>query len=187
MTNPTSYWHAEHANFTRLLDLLEQQIIAFPTDAHPDYELMLDVCDYLEHFPDRFHHPREDAAFALLVRKDPGLKDKVARLTHEHRIIAWVGKQFKSLLSACVDGSIVGRAEVEACASMYLVYYRQHLAEEEEEIIPAAGRLLTPADWAEVAVAVPVGRDPLFGEESLEKFRELRRLIALRAEAVAQA
>ena len=187
MTNPTSYWHAEHANFTHLLDLLEQQVIAFRTDAHPDYELMLDVCDYLEHYPDRFHHPREDAAFALLVSKDASLKEQVGRLTHEHRIIAWVGKQLKSLLSACVDGSMVGRAEVEACASMYLVYYRQHLAEEERVIIPAADRLLNAADWAQVAIIVPVGRDPLFGDESLERFRGLRRLIALRAEAVSAA
>jgi hemerythrin-like domain-containing protein len=86
-----------------------------------------------------------------------------------------------SLLTACVDGSVVGRAEVEACASMYLVYYRVHLEEEERDILPAAARLLTREDWAEVAVAVPSGRDPLFGDEFLERFRGLRRLIELRA------
>lgn len=181
MTTPTAYWHAEHVNFVRLLDLLEQQVEAFRKDAHPDYELMLDICEYLQHFPDRFHHPREDVAFALLARKDPKLAEQVERLRHEHRIIAWVGKQFMSLLSACVDGSLVGRAEVEACASMYLVYYRQHLAEEEREILPAAAKMLTPADWAEVGVAVPSARDPLFGDDFTERYRDLRRLIELRA------
>jgi hemerythrin-like domain-containing protein len=146
---------------------------------------MLDLCEYLQHFPDRFHHPREDVAFTLLAQKDPKLAAQVERLKHEHRIIAWVGKQFMDLLSACVDGSLVGRAEVEACASMYLTYYRVHLAEEERKILPAAARLLTPADWADVAIAVPSGRDPLFGDEFVDRFRDLRRLIELRAGAEA--
>jgi hemerythrin-like domain-containing protein len=96
---------------------------------------------------------------------------------HEHRIIAWVGRQFKTLLDGCVADSLVGRSEVEACASMYLVYYRHHLNEEERDILPAAAKLLTPEDWAAVAAAVPVGRDPLFGDNRLERFRALRRSI----------
>lgn len=180
MTTPTAHWHAEHANFARLLDLLEQQVQAFHSDAHPDYELMLDICDYLQNFPDRFHHPREDAAFSRLVLRDATLKSQVDRLAHEHRIIAWVGRQFKTLLDGCIAGGVVGRAEVEACAAMYLVYYRHHLAEEERDILPAAAKLLTAEDWAAVAAAVPLGRDPLFGDESLERFRELRRRIEVR-------
>jgi hemerythrin-like domain-containing protein len=141
---------------------------------------MLDICDYLEHYPDRFHHPREDVAFAQLALRDPSLAERVDRLKHEHRIIAWVGKQFTALLEGCIDGSLVGRADVEACASMYLVYYRQHLNEEEREILPAAEKLLTAQDWAEVAAALPDGRDPLFGDEFLDRFRELRRRIDVR-------
>ena len=62
MTTPTAHWHAEHVNFARLLNVLEQQLQAFHQDEHPDYALMLDICDYLQNFPDVYHHPREDVA-----------------------------------------------------------------------------------------------------------------------------
>jgi hypothetical protein len=62
---------------------------------------------------------------------------------------------------------------VEAAAATYLVYYRHHLAAEEQEVIPRAVQLLTRSDWAAVA-AVPAGADPLFGEESEARYRELR-------------
>ncbi|MEI6300362.1 MAG: hemerythrin domain-containing protein [Betaproteobacteria bacterium] len=177
MTTPTGHWHAEHVNFARLLNVLEQQLQAFHQDEHPDYALMLDICDYLQNFPDVYHHPREDVAFSRLVLHEAKFKAQVDRLTHEHSIIAWVGKQFKTLLEGCVADSLVGRAEVEACASMYLVYYRHHLNEEERDILPAAAKLLTPEDWAAVAAAVPTGRDPLFGDDRIERFRALRRCI----------
>mgnify|MGYP001609100793 FL=1 len=42
-----------------------------------------------------------------------------------------------------------------------------------------AEQLLTQQDWDAVAAAVPQGADPLFGEESDARYRELRRQIAL--------
>ena len=56
-------WHADHRNFARLLDLVEQQVDGFHADKSPDYELMRLIVYYLRHYPDRFHHPREDVYY----------------------------------------------------------------------------------------------------------------------------
>jgi hypothetical protein len=40
---------------------------------------------------------------------------------------------------------------------------------------------LTEADWDAVKNAAPVLRDPLFGTQAQERYRELRRQIALEA------
>lgn len=40
-------WHKDHANFSRLLTLLEAQIKLFHEDAAPNYELMLDIMYYI--------------------------------------------------------------------------------------------------------------------------------------------
>jgi hemerythrin-like domain-containing protein len=186
MTNPTAHWHAEHANFTRLLDLLERQVMAFHKAERPDYDLMLDICKYLQHYPGRHHHPREDIAFACLMKRDPMFKQQIARLMLEHRAIATAGEQLIGMLEDCIAGGLVERAAVEACADTYLVYYRQHIEEEEIEIVPAAARLLTPDDWAAVAAAVPASHDPLFGDAQEERYRELRRQIAIEARSEPQ-
>ena len=70
---------------------------------------------------------------------------------------------------------------MEAAAATYLVYYRHHIATEEAEVMPRAIEMFTPEDWADVAAAIPAGRDPLFGDDSDGRYRELRRLIRLEA------
>jgi hemerythrin-like domain-containing protein len=179
MTSPTAHWHAEHANFTKLLDVLDRQLALFHAGENPNYELMLDIVSYLRHFPDRHHHPHEDVAFARLAARDPAMQVKVNRLLQEHRVLAKAGDDLLALLNQAADEAIIARVEVEAAAATYLIYYRHHIASEERDILPRAAELLTPEDWSAVAAAVPPGHDPLFGEQSEERYRELRRLIAL--------
>ncbi|HVC11623.1 MAG TPA: hemerythrin domain-containing protein [Burkholderiales bacterium] len=183
MNDPIAAWHAEHVNFARLLDLLEGQIAVFHAGERPNYELMLDITSYLRHYPDRIHHPREDVAFARLVERDAGLRAQINRLAQEHRVLATAGGELLERLNEAIDEQVVTREAVEAAAATYLVYYRAHLAAEEKEILPRAAQLLTREDWAAVAAATPAGRDPLFGDESEERYRELRRRIALEARA----
>ncbi len=182
MSDRTAHWHAEHANFARLLNVLEQQLAVFHAGERPNYELMLDIVSYLRHYPDRFHHAREDVAFARLTARDPAMQVNINRLLQEHRVIAKAGDELLALLNEVADEAIISRAEVEAAAATYLVYYRHHLATEERDIMPRAAKLLKPEDWAAVAAAVPTGRDPLFGDDSEERYRELRRLIALESD-----
>lgn len=180
MADPIAAWHADHVNFARLLDLLESELAAFHAGAQPDYALMLDIVSYLRYYPDRVHHPREDVAFARLVERDPAMQLPLARRVQEHRVIAAAGEKLREVLAGVVEGALIGRHAVEAVAATYLVYYRHHLAAEEQEVIPRAAQLMTPGDWAAVA-AVPATADPLFGEDSAARYRELRRRIALAA------
>jgi len=184
MSDPVSHWHAEHANFSRLLDILERQVDAFHEAEQPNYDLMVDIVSYLRHFPDLHHHPREDAAFVLLAKHEPGMEIPLQRLRQEHRVIAAAGDDLLRTLSEVTSGEVIARAAVEAIAAMYLVYYRHHIASEEKEVLPRAAKLLTADDWRAVAASAPGGRDPLFGDDSEARYRELRRHIALEARSV---
>ena len=179
MTDTIDLWHAEHRHFSRLLDLLERQVAAFHADNEPNFELMLDLVSYLRYFPDRYHHAREDVAFTRLAQRDPQLKPVVDQLMQEHRVIAAAGSDLLQYLQQVVDDVVVERAKVEAAAATYLVYYRRHLALEDRDIVPRAEQLLQAQDWEAVTAAIPPGADPLFGEEFDERYRELRRQIAL--------
>ena len=181
MSDSIALWQAEHRHFARLLDLLERQVVAFHADDGPNYQLMLDVVSYLRYFPDRYHHAREDVAFARLVKRDAELKPLIERLLQEHRVIAAAGTELLKYLEQVVDDVVIERAKVEAAAATYLVYYRRHLALEDRDIVPRAEQLLSSQDWEAVVAAIPPGPDPLFGEDFEPRYRELRRQIALAA------
>lgn len=181
MSASIAFWRAEHASFAHLLELLKKNLAAFHAGERPDYDLMLDILQYLRHFPDRYHHPREDVAFDCLVKRDPSLLALVDHLKEEHRLIAAAGDTLQQLLTEASQGAIVARENIEAAAQDYLVDYRRHIASEELTVMPRAQALLTDADWALVARAVPAVVDPLFGDNADEAYRELRRQIAIEA------
>jgi hemerythrin-like domain-containing protein len=178
---PVAGWHADHVYFQRLLHLLHKEVDVFHGGERPNYELMLDIITYLREYTDRFHHPREDAAFAFIVRRFPDMQLALARLQQEHRVIAQAGDVLLRLLGAALEGEMVPRNEIEMAAATYLVYYGNHIAKEEEDVLTRAALALSPEEWEAVRKNVPHGQDPLFGSAPEERFRELRRRIALEA------
>ena len=181
MADPLTSWHEEHHYFNRLLRLLQREVEVFATAETPNYELMLDIIDYLRDYADQVHHPREDEAFRRLVRHRADREIPVARLRQEHRVIAHAGTTLKHLLEEAAADAVVSRSEIEVAAATYLVYYGNHIALEEEDILPLAAATLDAEDWKAVRDAAPAGHDPLFGPNPQERFRELRRRIALEA------
>jgi hemerythrin-like domain-containing protein len=178
MAGPIAHWHTEHVYFNQLLGLLQREVDVFATGERPNYELMLDILCYLREYSDRFHHPREDVAFVRLAQRCPDLRLRLVRLAQEHGVIDRAGEKLLQHIEAILAGGIVSRAEVEVAAATYLVYYGNHIAKEEEDVL-AAAKHLTAEDWAAVKAAVPGGSDPLFGPEPQARFRELRRRIGL--------
>jgi hemerythrin-like domain-containing protein len=177
--DPIIAWHTEHTYFNQLLGLLQREVDLFHRDEVPNYGLMLDIVSYLREYSDRFHHPREDVAFARLAERCPELTLDLARLAQEHRIIAHAGEALQERIRAVLAGAIIPRAELEVAAATYLVYYGNHIAKEEEDVLPRAAKELVPDDWDAVRNAVRPGPDPLFGGAPQERYRALRRQIAL--------
>jgi hemerythrin-like domain-containing protein len=178
MSDPVTLWHREHMRFARLLDFIDSQMIAFHAGGHPDYALMRDSIHYLQHYANRFHHPREDVAFARMAARDPSIGLPIARLLQEHRVIDVAGDALLRQLEGILEDAVLPRETVEATAATYLTYYRHHLATEEADMLPLAAKLLTPEDWAAVAAAVPTGPDPLFGDDINARYRDLYAQIA---------
>lgn len=179
--NPIAAWHEEHVYFNQLLQLLRREVDVFHGGGRPNYELMDDIVSYLRDYGDQAHHPREDAAFERLAKRCPDMELVLARLEQEHRVIAQAGETLQRHIEAILGGAIVPRAQIEVAAATYLVYYGNHIAKEEEDVLTRAAMNLTDADWEAVKNAAPMLRDPLVGKQAQERYRELRRQIAREA------
>lgn len=182
MVDPVSAWRTEHEYFGRLLKLLRTQVDQFHGGAEPDYGLMMDIVTYLRDYGDQYHHPREDVAFARLAQHCPDVELVLTRLQQEHRVIAHASDRLLGQIQAVLGGAIVERSQIEATAATYLVYYENHISTEDDVVLSRAARFLTAEDWNAVRDCVPLVRDPVFGANPQEKFRQLRRHLAIAAE-----
>jgi hemerythrin-like domain-containing protein len=181
MSRQIELWKIEHRNFSRLLDVLEAQLRLFHRGSGPDYDLMLHVVYYMTHYPDRFHHPKEDIAFRRLADKDERLRAAVDELLRQHAIIAESGKQLQGRLEAVVGGAMMPREDVEAPAHTYIAEYRKHLQREEAELFPLALQGLVDEDWATIDSTAARGADPLFGDRVEQRYASIHRQIAAAA------
>jgi hemerythrin-like domain-containing protein len=182
MADNIARWHAEHGNFARLLDLLESQLELFHGGEAPDYGLMLDVMYYMTHFPDLFHHPREDLTYAKVKERDPRMGRVVDEVMKQHVVLRESGEELVESLDSIVDGAgILARENVEAPGRTYIEYFRNHMHEEETELFPAARTVLRDEDWRAINAAMRDQDDPLFGSSVEKRYEALHRQIARQA------
>ena len=187
MNDPLAFWHEEHVNFAKLLNLLEGQLNLFHRSQTPNYALMLDIMCYMTHYPDLLHHPREDRAFELVKQRVPSLGSLVDELMAEHKTALQNSTQLELDLDSVVNGAILPRESVERPGREYIAHFRHHMAHEEVDLFPVVATLLTPDDWASIDAAVNPGSDPLFGTAAARQYGMLRRQIFSAAGALAQA
>ena len=164
-------WHAEHHNFSRLLDLVDAWTRRFRAGEEVDYELLRDVMYYMTHYPDRYHHPLEDAVFEVMARRDEGLRAAVADLAGQHERLGSSGKRLADDLEAIVGGAVMTREAVAEDAEHYSSSMRQHMALEERTLMPAVAREFTEADWEAARESIGgLGADPLFGDSVEQRY-----------------
>lgn len=178
MPDTIALWHADHVNFSKLLDLLEQRLGVFHEGGAPDYELMLDIMYYMTHYADVMHHPKEDLVFAKLKERGGTAAAKIGQLLEQHVSIKAAGERLSCDLDDIVNGSIVSREHIDESARAYITKMRIHMQIEEAEILPLAARLLGQQDWAAIEAEIRRIEDPLFGTGTEERYAALAQQIA---------
>ncbi|NIR30929.1 MAG: hypothetical protein GWN84_16760 [Gammaproteobacteria bacterium] len=163
----------DHRNAARLLDILDEYLLALPEQSSLDHIRMLDVMRYMTDYPDLFHHPREDLVLQRLVKRDPTAREAAHEILEEHQVIAEKGKRFWQRLRAVVNIPELSTEAVASHGRDYVTAMRRHMQKEESSIFPQAKATLTAADWAEIEHAMEARRDPLFGEEVEAEYEAL--------------
>jgi hemerythrin-like domain-containing protein len=170
-------WHADHTNFGRLLAMLERELETVGGNGTPDYQLMLDILYYIEHYSDALHHPKEDLVFARVGERNADVRELVAALSRQHVDLREMNETLQRELEDVVNGSIVSREHITALGQAYIGAFREHMRTEESRILPLADLVLTGRDWDEVDTTMANFDDPLFGHHVQERYAALRQHI----------
>ncbi len=166
--------HKEHADLSRLLDLLDRQLGLFAAGEAADYDTIGAMLQYCMEYPDAVHHPKEDLVYGLLRGRDPVLAAEVGDLEEEHRSLAEMTLSLSALIELARAEEPVNREQVHNLTRDFIQRYRHHIAREELHVFPAARQVLSQDDWAEIDAKLGDRDDPLFGEVVADYFQALR-------------
>lgn len=149
--------------------------------AVPDFKVLGAMVYYIDTFPERFHHPKEDGyLFRLLRLRCQEARHLLDRLESEHRAGQRELLQLSQALTRYQQGGAREFYAFEAIAEEYAAFEFAHMRTEETELMPLAEKYLTSSDWEEVDKAFLDHDDPLFGVTAGENFREVfRRIVNL--------
>jgi hemerythrin-like domain-containing protein len=146
--------------------------------ATPDFELLGAMLHYIDAFPERFHHPKEDAfLFRCLRLRDPGSAALLDQLEEEHREGVRKIHGLHEALAQYQQVGIEGFGGFAQLVADYANFHWEHMRAEEHEVLPRARRRLTAADWTEIDAAFADNDDPLLGANAREDYRQLFRTI----------
>ena len=155
----------EHAALSAMLRSLSMMIEHGPGE-QPErfFDVLRAMLFYIDEFPERLHHPKESKfLFPKLAAAVPELKAVIQRLEAEHVSGEQRVRQLQHLLLAWELIGEPRRLDFIEAADRYVKFYLDHMRTEETELLPAAERVLSPADWAELDKAFAADRDPLAG------------------------
>ncbi len=140
----------------------------------PDFGVLRAMLFYIDEFPERLHHTKEsELLFPMLRERAPELVPVLDRLDAEH---AAGERTIRALEHALLAFEVMGeprREAFEQLADRYINGYLAHMSCEEHDVLPAAAKLLAPADWVDLDAAFAANRDPLTGHPPDEPYREL--------------
>ena len=177
--------HDEHqalAAMLRSLSMLVQQ--ARRENRMPDFEVLRAMLFYIDEFPERLHHPKEsELLFPVVAARCPELAPVIARLDKDHAAGERAVRDLQHALLAFEMMGEVRRVAFEQAAERYIRAYLEHMAIEEQDILPAARRTLKPEDWAPLDKAFAAHADPLTGHPAQPDYAPLFQRILMHAPA----
>jgi hemerythrin-like domain-containing protein len=147
-------------------------------DAAPRFDVLSAMVHYINAFPERFHHPKEDAyLFRLLALRCSDAAPLIDKLQAQHRVSAEKTRALDQALERYRQGGAAEFPAFAEAAQAYAAFHWDHMRTEEDKLIPLARAHLTAEDWKVIDAAFTGHSDPLFGAEAEHEYENLFRKI----------
>jgi len=168
---------AEHRNFARLLDLLDDQVARLGRGEDADFLLMSDIMRYIGVYPEMVHLPTEALVVRCLIDRDATQAEVGGELLAEHDTLRRLGHAFNDLVQGVLGGAIIPLDRVRSVGHEYLDFCRGHARLGEREDFPRAREVLTAEDWDRIRAEITAATDPLFGDIVDQSYQHLYDMI----------
>jgi nucleotide-binding universal stress UspA family protein len=143
-----------------------------------DAALMRAIVRYIQEFPVRLHHPKEELhLFRRLRERTASCVAELDELERQHQrdteLVAELAALVDTLGAAPPTAQTDAARALEDAVAAYTRFLWDHMGREEGVILPLAQRHLMPEDWAAIDAAFEQNRDPDFAGDADHAYRRL--------------
>ena len=163
----------DHRNLEKILALLTTQLDNFFAGKESNFDLIIELMEYLEAFADQGHHPQENLLYQVAGKRIRGHDELFERLARQHLDLAALTRTFKHSLEGVLHEAVMSRAELETQGREYVALQHLHLALEDREVFPLLDAELTQDDWDVITTNMPKHDDPVFESPDQIRFYNL--------------
>lgn len=170
----------EHQSLAAILHAIRHMIKEIGAGRlQPDFRLLRAMVHYLDAYPEKKHHPKEDKyLFALLKKRTTEGADAMARLEQEHAVGDVRIKALETALHQYASGARDGFDAFSQAFQQFAEFYRNHMILEEHEILPLVKKYFTAEDWAEAAAGFRDNADPMGGTGEPSTHEDFQRIFS---------
>jgi hemerythrin-like domain-containing protein len=156
---------AEHRALAVVINALDSLVAQIRDKTiNPDFKLLWSMLYYIEAFPEKLHHPKEDCCLFARIRLRTHEGDELLdELERQHRVGEERIRNLQLALGHFVAGKRGGFATFAMAAERFAAMAREHMALEERDAFTLAEKHLLPADWKATRKAFQQNTDPLTG------------------------
>jgi hemerythrin-like domain-containing protein len=153
----------EHRSISAVLSGLQALArMARDEKTPPDFAVFRAMIHYIDAFPERMHHPKEDRyLFARLLERDRGARQVIDVLQAEHAVGATLVRELEHAVIELEQTWPAGAEEFAELVNAYAQFHWSHMRREEREVIPRAEKALLAEDWAAIEAAFAGNDDPI--------------------------
>jgi hemerythrin-like domain-containing protein len=168
----------EHRALSQVVELLRHLLRDITSGyTEPDYQLLAVALYYIDEFPGRLHHAKEDTfLFAALQRHTEQFDPVLSRLDSEHDRDRETIRDMHRLLVLYQAGAAEALVQFRAAVEDYAATLYDHMRSE-EGLLAACREHLTDEEWCVIAEAFARDKDPLVGNERRREFALLQHRI----------
>jgi hemerythrin-like domain-containing protein len=146
----------------------------------PKFEVFWAMIYYMDEFPERLHHPREDGyLFARLAQRSEEARPLIAELSVEHAIGRRLVRELERALLSLTISWPNGIKEFAATVGSYTQFHWDHMRKEERLLLPLAQLNLTAEDWKTIDQAFLGNEDPIAGMGEKDYAQLFKRIVSL--------
>jgi len=140
----------------------------------PNFQVLRAMVHYIDTFPEKMHHPKEDRyLFARLRGRSTEATAVLDQLEAEHIHGAKLIRDLEQDLLRWEMGGPNDFIQFADDVKRYADFHWHHMRQEEEVVLPLAERALTEDDWRDIDAAFAGNADPLIGRVVEKDFDEL--------------
>jgi hemerythrin-like domain-containing protein len=167
--------HDEHRSLAAIIHGLRYLVRhAQKTGEMANCKLLWAMLYYIDHFPERLHHPKEETyLFARLQEKTSAADDIIAELRQQHAEGTVHARELERTLGEYEAGQPGGLQSFSNALEAFADATWKHMNLEETVLVPLAKQHLDADDWVAIGAAFGENGDPRFGDAQDQEFRDL--------------